>query len=249
MIPPRTRDRHPPVEQADVAGFRRDGATGVTGLVDADEVRWLAEIADRLVADGHGHDLAGRDDGTAPRRLPQVMAPQHHAPELLDATFLPRAEALGRRLVGDDAVTTIAMLIVKPARDGAATPWHQDAVYWHRTDAEGRPVRHRAASIWIPLQPATVANGCMQFVLGSHRRDGDAVLPHRHVEDDPDIHARELSPEARHAVVDPIALELPAGGASVHDGYTLHFAGPNTTFRPRRALILAVRAPEVLADA
>jgi ectoine hydroxylase-related dioxygenase (phytanoyl-CoA dioxygenase family) len=41
------------------------------------------------------------------------------------------------------------------------------------------------------------------------------------------------------AVTRPVACPLPPGGATVHSGRTLHYAGPNTTDEPRRALIMA----------
>ncbi len=231
----------------DVAGFAADGFTGVLDLVDPDEVIWLRDIVDRLVAtraglaEGLQQDLVGNGTTVGAASLPQIMAPHTLAPELLGARFLSRAAELGRALLGDDAVTTIAMCIVKPALVGAETPWHQDAAYWDRADTDGRPLRHRAASIWIPLQPAARANGCLEFVAGSHL---GGVVAHRHVDDDPDIHAQEVVAEVRAQVImDPVAVELPAGGASIHDGYLLHRAGPNTTDEARRALILSVRAP------
>ena len=51
------------------------------------------------------------------------------------------------------------------------------------------------------------------------------------------------------AVVDPVPCPLPPGGATVHSGRTVHYAGPNTTEEPRRALIMAfAREPQPLAE-
>ena len=50
-------------------------------------------------------------------------------------------------------------------------------------------------------------------------------------------------------VVDPVPCPLAPGGATVHSGRTLHYAGPNTTDEPRRALIMAfAREPQPLAE-
>ena len=62
-----------------------------------------------------------------------------------------------------DCVPTGNHAILKPARIGGATPWHQDEAYWDPRYA------HRAVSIWLALQPATLENGCMRFIAGSHR--------------------------------------------------------------------------------
>jgi ectoine hydroxylase-related dioxygenase (phytanoyl-CoA dioxygenase family) len=43
-----------------------------------------------------------------------------------------------------------------------------------------------------------------------------------------------------------VACPLAPGGATVHAARTLHHTGPNTTDEPRRALILAFRAPPTL---
>ena len=45
-----------------------------------------------------------------------------------------------------------------------------------------------------------------------------------------------------------MACPLPPGGATVHSNRTLHFAGPNTTDEPRRALIMAFAIPGRLLD-
>ena len=51
----------------------------------------------------------------------------------------------------------------KPAGTGARTPWHQDEAYW---DPEWQ---YQNASIWMPLQVATVENGCMHYIPGTHK--------------------------------------------------------------------------------
>jgi ectoine hydroxylase-related dioxygenase (phytanoyl-CoA dioxygenase family) len=87
------------------------------------------------------------------------------------------------------------------------------------------------------LQPATLANGCMQFVRGSHR---DEVLPHHPINNNPHIHGLEV--DAAHTTT-AVACPLPAGGATVHSNRTLHYAGANHTDEPRRAYILLFGVP------
>ncbi len=90
-------------------------------------------------------------------------------------------------------------------------------------------------SVWVPLTDATIDNGCMEFVAGSHKSD---VIAHQSIRNDPRIHGLELTPAAFAAMRKPIACPIPAGGATVHTAYTLHHTGPNLTDEPRRALIL-----------
>ena len=123
--------------------------------------------------------------------------------------------------------------IRKPPRSAVETPWHQDEAYWDPA------YLHTALSIWIPLQPATLDNGCMRFVPGSHR---ETVHPHQLI--DP-ANADGLRLSGSQQAVGGVACPLPPGGATVHAGRTLHHTGPNRSDEPRRALIMAFRAPPV----
>jgi ectoine hydroxylase-related dioxygenase (phytanoyl-CoA dioxygenase family) len=73
-------------------------------------------------------------------------------------------------------------------------------------------------------------------VPGSHVLD---VAPHRLI--NPDSHG--LVVESEEHVQGAVACPLPPGGATMHSSRTLHYAGPNTTDEPRRALIMAFACP------
>jgi ectoine hydroxylase-related dioxygenase (phytanoyl-CoA dioxygenase family) len=138
---------------------------------------------------------------------------------------------VAKRLFGSEAEFLGEHAIFKPARIGAETPWHQDEAYWDG-DKE-----YEALSIWIPLQEATLENGCMQFVPGSHMLE---VQPHHNIDHDPRVTGLVVDQETPEgAVVCPI----PAGGATVHHCRTLHYAGPNRSDVPRRAYILIFGVP------
>lgn len=192
----------------------------------------VRDLVDQLLArEADLHDLVGRD-GIA--RVHQVMAPARLDPRFGELGLLEHVRRLGEELIGPVEVG-VAMVIAKPGQDGGVVPWHQDAVYW--TDEE-RGLR--AGSVWIALDDVDTSNGCLQFVTGSHRER--VVHPHRHLGDDPSVHARELLPEqVEQVVVDPVAVALRAGEATMHDSFTLHHSGPNVTDRVRRALVLSVR--------
>jgi ectoine hydroxylase-related dioxygenase (phytanoyl-CoA dioxygenase family) len=124
---------------------------------------------------------------------------------------------------------------MKPPQYGAATPWHQDEAYFNPAQI------HNNLSVWIPLQEATVENGCMQFIPGSHKE----VLPHHHIGHDPDVPGLEIDQiEPENAVACPI----PAGGATIHNCRTLHYAGPNLSDIPRRAYVLIFGTPTLERD-
>ena len=120
--------------------------------------------------------------------------------------------------------------------DGAETPWHQDEAYWDPAYA------YEALSIWMPLQEATLENGCMQFIPGSHRLE---VLPHQSIGNDPRVHGLvtdKVNP------AQAVACPISAGCCTVHHCRTLHYAGPNRSPEPRRAYILTFRLPPKPCD-
>lgn len=227
----------------EIEHFRSEGYLSVSQVTTSEDVAQLREIYDRLFDQRAGRelglqfDLAGTDEEGSEAVLPQILEPQRFAPELNDSLLLVNATAIAKQLFGPDATCSFFHAINKPPRIGAETPWHQDASYWPPH------LDYRSASIWVPLQEATVKNGCMQFVPKSHRRE--EVLPHRSLNDDNRIHANELRPEMMDHVRGAVACPLPPGGATFHGGYTLHYTGPNLSDAPRRAIILAASAPPI----
>jgi ectoine hydroxylase-related dioxygenase (phytanoyl-CoA dioxygenase family) len=163
------------------------------------------------------------------------MNPDHYAPELRETVAYRNAVRIATQLLGPETNDAGMHAIRKPARDGVETPWHQDEAYW------SPEYEHSALSIWIPLQPATLENGCMQFVPGSHRLD---IQPHQRIT--PDAHGLELV--SLEHVEGAIACPLPAGGATVHFCRTLHHTGPNTSAEPRRALIMGFNGTTTRLD-
>ncbi|MEK0450803.1 MAG: hypothetical protein RL088_3071 [Verrucomicrobiota bacterium] len=229
------------ISDEDVAFFREHGWLRLDAITNAEEVGRLRGIFDRLFSEragwerGRAFDLVGADgdrkDGTP--RLSQILRPVDYAPELADIQFRRNALAVAKRLLGPDAEPWFEHAIYKPAEHGAATPWHQDEA--HRSDAH---VEYEQLSIWMPLQPATVENGCMKYISGSHK---GPILEHRSLNGDPKKPALECIGEFDAAAAEP--CPLPAGGAAIHHGRTLHGAGQNTTTETRRAYILAFRGP------
>jgi ectoine hydroxylase-related dioxygenase (phytanoyl-CoA dioxygenase family) len=217
---------------AQIAFFHREGYLALDKFVDEDEIVWMREIYDRLFRDRAGRDagdqfdLAGTDEEGKEAALPQILNPAKYAPELKQGRFREKALAVAHELLGPEAVYQGEHAIFKPARTGAETPWHQDEAYW----AEDK--EFNAFSLWIPLQEATIENGCMWFVPGSHRRE---VLPHHCINNDPRIHGLEVDDADTSTAV---ACPLPAGGCTIHHNRTLHYTGPNRSDIPRRAYIL-----------
>lgn len=217
-----------------IRSFHLDGFLSITEpIADERELAWLREVYDRMFSaragreEGNQFDLAGSDEEGKEAVLPQILDPAKYAPELNEGTYLSVASEIVRQLLGDEASIGIAHAIFKPAGVGAATPWHQDEAYWDPT------LQYKTVSAWMPLQEATEENGCLWFVPGSHEWE---VAPHQSIGGDVRVHGLEMidPPSPSEAV----CCALPPGGLTIHRNRTAHYAGPNVSGTPRRALIM-----------
>ncbi len=216
-----------------VAFFHEHGYVSVDAVMPPEEIEKVRAIYDRLFnedrnkADGDLHDLTGERAVGKKVAIPQILQPAKYAPGLLESQLVANLKAMMKQLHGDDTKMVGDHAINKPPHNAAPTPWHQDEAYWN-------PAKdYRSLSAWVALQPANTTNGCMVFVPGSHRLE---VIPHQPIGNNPLTPGLEVVPGA----FDPksaVACELPAGGATFHDGRTLHFTPPNNSEDFRRAYI------------
>ncbi|CAF3317568.1 unnamed protein product [Rotaria socialis] len=114
------------------------------------------------------------------------------------------------------------------------TAWHLDVSYWSFTSLH-------AISVWIALDDATLENGCMYFMPGSHK-----VTESRYYEENNELAeikiGKNLSdvfttyPELKQSPT--IAVPMKAGSASFHSGHLIHGAGANMTPSRRAAMTI-----------
>jgi len=112
-----------------------------------------------------------------------------------------------------------AMFMNKPAREGTHLIWHQDR--WRYLDQD--PL----ITIWTALDPATIANGCVQIVPGAH-----------HTLINPTSGSGFLTPEQAEELTrdaETVFLELEAGESVLLHNHLPHSSAINNTDIPRRA--------------
>ncbi|MBI1338003.1 MAG: phytanoyl-CoA dioxygenase [Phycisphaera sp.] len=112
-----------------------------------------------------------------------------------------------------------AMFMNKPAHKGTFLPWHQDR--WTALD------RDPLVTIWLALDPATIQNGCVQLIPGTH-----------HSLINPSHNSGFLTKEqaAEHCTDDKrVYLELKAGEVALLHNWTLHGSDVNRSSQSRRA--------------
>lgn len=176
---------------------------------------------------GAAFDALGLDDGAALPSFPQILHPRSFAPELMGTRFFHMARDIAKQLLGPDVRFKADISLMKPARYGGPTPWHQDEAF------QDPAFEYQEVSFWLALQPTGVANSCMAYIPESHK---GPVLPHGFPNNDPRIHALECVSGFDPATA--VECPLPAGGCVIHNGRTVHGAGPNVSDQDRLAYVL-----------
>lgn len=223
-----------------IAFFKKNGYLAIDAIMSPEEVASVRKIYDDLFADktgsvaGDTYDLVGGADAGKSKKLPQILMPSKHAPELLNTQMVANLKGMAKQLLGEEAYMTGDHAINKPPFEGSPTPWHQDEAYWNPAK------EYEALSVWIPLQPATKQNGCMYFVPGSHEWE---VVAHQPIGNDPRINGLEVVPGAANLGT-AVACELPPGGATFHYSRTFHYTPLNRSDDHRRAYIASLSLPE-----
>jgi ectoine hydroxylase-related dioxygenase (phytanoyl-CoA dioxygenase family) len=126
------------------------------------------------------------------------------------------------QLIGPDLILWGSQVFSKPAGDGMSIPWHQDGQYW--------PMRPLATvTVWIAIDPANIANGCLRVVPGTHRC---GLLSH----EENNASGLALNQGLAAGAFDEetaVDLELDAGQFSLHDAMLVHGSNANTSGKRR----------------
>jgi ectoine hydroxylase-related dioxygenase (phytanoyl-CoA dioxygenase family) len=106
------------------------------------------------------------------------------------------------------------------------TAWHLDTPFWSFSD-------RKALSIWIALDDATLENGCLYFIRGSHHETTfDYKSIGKNMDDVFSVYPQLMKAQS-------VAAPMKAGSCSFHNGLTIHGANANMTSGYRRAMTCA----------
>ena len=169
----------------------------------------------------------GESDAEIMRRHLAIHFPHKISKLFFDLLSQPAIVDVLRDVVGPNVKCMQSMLFIKAAQKPGQA-WHQDENFI--------PTRDRSlCGVWIALDDATIENGCLWVLPGSHVH---GVIwpskPHETRDFDEGRESFGFPEAADHAV----PVEVEAGGVVFFNGYLLHRSLPNRTpDRFRRALV------------
>jgi len=183
----------------------------------------LRRSLDQLLA---AYTDVAQEDLANPHMLPPVSGPDMNP--FMAAARHPAILDMIEQIIGPDIVLWISRILCKPPVKGREVPWHQDGEYW--------PMRPLATcSVWIAIDPVSVANGCMRLIPGSHQRK---ELYKHHVSDRENLVLNLELDSNQFDERKAVNVELGPGQMSLHDVRMIHCSLANTSGQRRAALIM-----------
>lgn len=224
------------LSQQQIDSYCRDGFVAHPGLLDADEVAELKRAVLDAIAGMGKSKVAGGG------------ANLEEGESYYDRVFTQRLnlwrinDTVKRYMLSPDLGRMLCELEDQPAfrvwHDqalvkepfGNPTAWHLDDPYWSFYSPH-------SISVWVALEDATLENGCMWFIPGSHKHARYDNVPIG--ENLADLF--KVYPEM--GEIDPVPVPMKAGDCSFHNGLTAHGAGANMT-RGRRIAMTCAYMPD-----
>ena len=209
-----------------VATWNREGYLGPLDVYGSEDVAEIREYFNRLLADALAE---GQDSYSI------SSAHLKHA-RVYDMLTNDRIVGYVSDLLGENVVGWGSHFFCKLPGDGKSVDWHQDCSYWPLTPT-------KAVTVWLAIDDANQANGCMEVFTGSHCHG---------------LIDFETSDEASGNVLDQSVKNpeqygthrltpINAGQISIHSDLLVHGSKPNNSDQRRCGLTLRYCPADVTA--
>lgn len=229
---------HPGLDATELAHFHQRGWVLKKGLFDRARIAELGREIDGLHERCAREELPGVGvawedamDESKPKRIRQLMGSEHCCPTIDAMSRSPEMLSVLRQVIGPDIYLFHSKLMMKAARDGSFTPWHQDFQYWQFESKLPTQV-----NCMLFVDGSDEANGCLRMVDGSHHK---GLLPIHHLK------SSSFNIGLAGGLEDFPATAIPTepGDAIFFGAYVIHGSGPNNSDRDRRANTFAFDRP------
>ncbi len=227
-----------------IAHFHQYGYVSGIKLLDADSVAQLQNELNEIMDPSHPgnslfYEFHSNESKNAESVLFHSLGHWRITAGFHDVLWNPAFIMAAHQLLENKAVRFWHdQLFYKPAQHGGVVAWHQDYSYWTRTIA----MQH--LTCWTGLDDATVENGCLHYIPGSHKW---GLLNAPELAGNMDGILDYLTPEQK-AEFKPVPIELKAGYATFHHPLLVHGSYENKSNRPRRAFVLNVFADGTISN-
>ena len=217
------------LSEGQVRFYRENGFLVVEALLDGEELAsWRAALAEGMAQ--HFAMNARHNQGTD----------NYYKDVFVQCVNLWKTSGRIKELVTDSRLGRLAAELagvdgIRLYHDHALVkqPWG-NPTNWHVDNAMDPFHSRQSIMLWVALDDATLQNGCMYFLPGTHKSSRYGVTGNLGEAKIDSLLADY--PEWRD--IEPASVEVKAGDAVVINGMIAHAAGPNMTLQPRRAMAM-----------
>ena len=222
--------------QEQIDAYRRDGFLVVEDWLDAAEVERAREHFARCFAHewetGLMPDEVNYDpETTPPDRTRQLCNVWKADRALADIVRSSRIGSFGSALAGVPGLRLIQDNAIWKPPSGKSLLCHQDAAYLDFLDPKNM------TTCWMALDDTAADTGTIFYVRGSNHWPRAEKGGEFHAPDDWLGHVKDALPDGEELELVPI--EVPAGGAAFHDGWTFHGSPANERADAERRAIIS----------
>ena len=201
----------------DIEAWNRDGYLGPLDVFDTETIDDIRNYFDQLLAETMS---AGGDS---------YSISSAHLKHRRVWDLLTHSTIVGyvRDLLGEDVIGWGSHFFCKLPGDGKRVDWHQDCSYWPLTPT-------KAVTVWLAIDDADQANGCMEVYRGSHTH---GLIDFETSDEDSD-NVLDQSVQNPQQYGSLLCTPLKAGQISIHSDLLVHGSAPNDSDRRRCGLTL-----------
>jgi len=205
-----------PVTQQKVNDYHENGFLIIENALSQQTVDELCDEAAQVCLGNRGEiagaeQFEGLDDASVLEQIIAIHFPHKLSDGLRDMLSDPVITDTLTQIVSPNVKCMQSMFFVKhPGRPGQA--WHQDEAFIPSTDRS-------ITGVWIALDKATVENGCLWVIPGSHKTG--EIWPTR-AHHNPQFDHTEESYAYPFSEDQAIPVELEPGSILFFNGYLLH---------------------------
>jgi phytanoyl-CoA hydroxylase len=210
--------------------YRQQGFVVLEGFLEADELQTWRAVTDEAVRQrlSRTFDLTNQanPDTFYAQVFTQALNLRNSHPGMAKLLYDERLGRVAGTLAGVDGVRVWHdQALIKPPY-GNHTAFHFDDPYWSFYS-------HDAVNVWVALDEATLANGCLWYLPGTqHEAKFELVAIGENLGD-----LFKSYPSWRQ--IEAVPAPCPAGSVIFHNALVAHAAGVNLTPYPRRAMTVA----------